>query len=405
MQVDRKEIQEHVFVLLMLSLVFLYRENPLLVYPQVLSLLFALLAYNFFQHRFLKRVRYALLFHAFSLIVNTAVVGGIIHFSGGKDSSFWVLLLLPLFSSVIMHNTKTMWLTLVLVLTVLLTFYMELILNGNNNDTILLGTKSAVLILAFLFTKRLAISERKAHSDLSTQRESLTELEKQVEASTLQTDKMVNLGHLTTSIAHDINNPIAVILGYSDLLLAELPRDSKHVEDVMRIQQSALFCRNLASNILGMARREDYTLRRTSIRDVFDNTWKLCETQFRHENVTMNSEFEDGLCKLFMSAVHIQQVILNLLTNARQATPAGGNVTVKAFRDNGRLSFSVRDQGPGIPEGKEEEIFKPFFTSKSKGTGMGLHIVRQIIERHHGQVHAGNAKEGGAIFTFALPVD
>ncbi|MFH1725447.1 MAG: HAMP domain-containing sensor histidine kinase [Elusimicrobiota bacterium] len=401
----RVEIQEHIFVLFMLGLAFLYRQNPGMVYPHVLILLFVLLTYNFAQHRLLRHISHTHVFHAFSMIANALVLGAVMHYSGGKDSSFWVLLLMPLFSSVLMHNLATMWLTLALVLTVLGTFYLHLLLEGNNVDLFVLGTKTAVLILAFLVTKRLAVSERRAQAALEEERRAIKGLEEEVQTVSLQTDKMASLGHLTASIAHDLNGPIAVIIGYTDFILADLPPQSKHAPDVRHLREAAQFCRNLISNILGLARREDYHLVPTSIRDVFNRTWKLCEAQFRHRKVGLVSQFDDKLPEIPMSPVHIQQVMLNLLTNACHAAPAESTVTIGAWQGKNGLAVSVQDQGPGLPTGHEKDIFRPFFTSKGKGegTGIGLNIAKQIIERHHGRIRAENAPKGGAIFTFTLP--
>jgi len=107
-----------------------------------------------------------------------------------------------------------------------------------------------------------------------------------------------------------------------------------------------------------------------------------------------------------MSPVHIQQVLLNLLANAAQVSGKGGTVRVSASRRDSAVAVSFEDQGPGIPAGAEKEIFKPFFTTKAKGkgTGLGLHIARQIVERHRGRITAGNKpRGGGAVFTFTLP--
>lgn len=400
-----KQIQEHVFVLGLVVLAFLYRESPSLSYPYVLYTLLGLLCYNLFQHWYLARTKSPAVFHAASVVINTLIVGAVVRFSGGKDSALWVLFLLPLFSSVL-QETRTAALTLVLSLVMLGSFYLDWPVQPDI-DLFTFATKAAVLGLAAYFTVRTKASEQKVRAELEDERVSLKRLEGQVESMTLQSDKLANLGALTTSIAHDLNGPIAVVLGYCDILLADTPAGTRLREDLSRIRESAQFCRNLVTNILGLARREDLSFVPTSIRDVFDSTTRLCQTQFRHLQVSLLTEFEEGLPDVPMSPVHIQQVLLNLLTNACHVSAPGGTVRVAVRRENGSggVRVEIYDQGPGLTPGAEEKLFQPFYTTKAKGagTGLGLYISRRIVEHHHGRIEAGNAPKGGAVFRFTLP--
>ena len=405
-----KSYQEHIFVLLMIALVFLYRENPLLSFPELPILLVGLLGYNLVQHWYLPRSRRPQIFHAFSIVVNSLFITGIIHYSGGADSSLWVLLLLPIFSACIMQEPRTIWLALVLAVTILGVFYIDLVFNPTEPQLFALGTKLGVLILSMVVTMRLALSERQAKEAMETQRDSLNKIVKEAEASTIQLDKMASLGQLASSIAHDLNGPIAVILGYTDMLLTELDPQSKHGKDLERIREAAQFCRNLVSEILGLARREDYQIKPTSIQDIFDRSWRLCEAQFRRQQVSLVRNLDEGDQKVPMSPLHIEQVILNLLTNAAHVSSPGGTVKVMAKKVTAKgkasLAVSVKDTGAGIPTEVLPKLFTAFFTTKSKGvgTGMGLHICKQIIERHQGHISAENSPEGGAVFTFTLPM-
>lgn len=397
------EKQEHVFVLLMLALAFLYRENPILVFPHALVFLFALLVYNFIQHRLILDAKHPQLVHGLSLAVNSLLITAVLHYSGGKDSSFWVLLLLPIFSSVIMHSKVTTWLTLAMTLTVLGAFYLDMALVPKAGDEYALGTKIVVLVVALVLTQRLAFVEREAKIVLEEERRVLGELQAKTEESNQLAARRTSMGQHAAQIADELNAPLAVIRGYSALLSEESSPGSKPAADLRQIQEAAEMCQGLVAHLMGLSGREDYSLTPTSIREVFDRARRLTLTLFRQKKVSLSGDLEADLPAVQMSPGHIVQVLLTLLNNALRVSGPGDMVKVSAFRTMGAVTVSVSDQGPGVPVEAARKLAGSSWTDDAADAS-GLAVIRRIIERHGGSIAIADAPEGGAICSFNLPL-
>ncbi len=231
-------------------------------------------------------------------------------------------------------------------------------------------------------------------------------LEKQV----LQSQKMAAVGLLAAGIAHEINNPLSGVVGYSKLLL-EKPLEPSIREKVERIAQSGERCRKIVEGVLLFSRSQQGGVRtEIDLATLVDRVVRIGEYQWKMHNVRIMREPErlPYPLRVMADADQIEQVLLNLLSNAVDAMPRGGTVRITlAPEASGGASFSVADEGVGIPEEIRDSIFDPFFSTKEigKGTGLGLSISYGIVRDHGGDILLESYPGRGTTFRVVLPRD
>ncbi len=225
-----------------------------------------------------------------------------------------------------------------------------------------------------------------------------------------QAEKMSSLGQMISGVAHELNNPLASILGYAQLLQAGAAKEDGELSNRLKIMdQEARRCQKIVQNLLSFARRRDPERKPYSLNELVQSVIALMRYQLRMDNIQVVSETDTELPYLNGDAHQIQQALLNLVTNAHHAMKKGqgGNLsirTVLAGKDAAHLV--VEDDGPGIPAGIRNRIFDPFFTTKAtgEGTGLGLSLVYSAITAHGGTVEFESASNGGARFVVRLPL-
>lgn len=231
-------------------------------------------------------------------------------------------------------------------------------------------------------------------------------LEKQV----LQSQKMAAVGLLAAGIAHEINNPLSGVVGYSKLLL-ERPLEPNIREKVERIAQSGERCRKIVEGVLLFSRSQQGGERtRIDLATLVDRVVRIGEYQWKMHNVRIMREPErlPEPLEVMADSDQIEQVLLNLLSNAVDAMPRGGTVRIAlAGEDDDHVSFAVSDEGVGIPEEIRDSIFDPFFSTKEigKGTGLGLSISYGIVRDHGGDILLESQPGRGTTFRVILPRD
>jgi PAS domain S-box-containing protein len=226
-----------------------------------------------------------------------------------------------------------------------------------------------------------------------------------LETQILRSQKLAAVGLLAAGIAHEINNPLSGVVGYSKLLLEkELPTNVR--EKVEKIAQSGERCRKIVEGVLLFSRRRDGGVRRVvDFRQLLDRVIAIGEYQWRMHNVRIIRERDESV-QVLADADQIEQVMLNLLSNAVDAMPRGGTIRVSLSRtDEGKVCLQVADEGHGIPEEISARIFDPFFSTKEigKGTGLGLAISYGIVQDHGGDIVVESTAGKGARFTVLLP--
>jgi two-component system, NtrC family, sensor kinase len=229
-----------------------------------------------------------------------------------------------------------------------------------------------------------------------------------LQSKLMHTEKMAALGQLVSGVAHEVNNPLAAIVGFTDLLLEnpEIPGEAK--EELRVILQEAQRTRVIVQNLLSFARQMPAQREPLQVNSVLRQTMKLRAYDFSNHGVELTEDYVEELPTVIGDPSQLQQVFLNIINNAYDAvqeTRRAGKIKISTSHQNGQVEVSFRDNGPGIS--KMDRIFDPFFTTKEvgKGTGLGLSICYGIIRAHNGEIIARNNTDGfGSTFVVRLPM-
>ena len=223
----------------------------------------------------------------------------------------------------------------------------------------------------------------------------------------VQAEKLASMGQLAAGIAHEVNNPLGVVLLYAHLLLESCAEDSPQSKDLSMVVEQADRCKKIVSGLLNFARQNKVVLLPTKIADLVESSLRGVVAPAGIEVVV---EHQDPAALADLDADQIRQVLTNLLTNAMAAMPAGGRLTVRTAFSDEQVLFAVGDTGVGIPKGNMKRVFEPFFTTKQmgRGTGLGLAVSYGIVKMHRGNIRLksnADAAAGptGTTFTVTLP--
>jgi len=224
--------------------------------------------------------------------------------------------------------------------------------------------------------------------------------------------RLTAIGQLAAGVAHELNNPLSVILGFSQSLAQQFGDNPSLQDPLNTIEREALRCKRLIQDLLSFSRLPRSGKLMEDIVPVIEGALCLVETQTRIQHVELFREFSDGLPKLFVDRHKIQQMIINLCTNAIDAMPSGGRLTISVrlaskSKEAPLVQIRVADSGTGIAPDIRDRIFEPFFTTKElgKGTGLGLSLVREVVNDHGGHLDLESEPGRGSIFTIKLPLD
>ena len=225
----------------------------------------------------------------------------------------------------------------------------------------------------------------------------------------VQAQKLASLGRLTSGVAHELNNPLNNISTSVQILVEELEDDDLEYKKELLIgaEKEVERSKEIVKSLLEFARERSLTLKQAYFKDLVNNAIKRVKSQVP-DNITLKVEVPDDI-QATVGPLGIERVLINLIVNAVQAMKNGGDVTVKACKQesNSGFCFQVIDTGDGIPEEIIPKIFDPFFTTKEvgKGTGLGLSIIYGIMEQHGGKIKVSSEPGKGTTFTGFLPFD
>jgi two-component system NtrC family sensor kinase len=232
-------------------------------------------------------------------------------------------------------------------------------------------------------------------------------------ADLLRSAKLASLGELATGLAHEINNPLAIIsaeqtnLG-DEISETELPSGTREclMESVDRCKRQVDRCGNITAKMLQFGRQTGTQMRATEVGPVLREIGTLMERRARANNVSLRLDLDPDLPFAWVDSNELEQVVVNLVNNAIDALEGGGNITITGTLEGDRILLQVRDSGSGIAPGDMERIFQPFFTTKpvGRGTGLGLSVVYGIVRGWGGAIDAESSVGRGTTMSVRIPV-
>lgn len=263
--------------------------------------------------------------------------------------------------------------------------------------------------------QRLEIVARKqAEEQLQTEKD---DLERRVEQRTrelqetqfqyMHAEKLSAIGKLSASIAHEVNNPLqgimTILQGFKNRLVLE--EEDKGMLDLALSESYRM--KSLIRNIKNFYRPSSGKKNVMDIHASIDSVLLLCKSDFKHKKITTVLKYADMLPPILAVPDQIKQVLFNLLNNAADALPKGGEITITTWQEDRKVAVAIEDTGTGIDPDKINHIFEPFYTTKPgiKGTGLGLSVSHGIIQNHHGEIRVESRPLEGTIFTVVLPIE
>jgi len=271
-------------------------------------------------------------------------------------------------------------------------------------DFRLMTTLIASVPIAFLVFWRTQRADADRARLLEKSEQSIDNLQR-LQAQMVQTEKLVSLGQLAAGAAHEINNPLAAILGFSDLLADDATLPEKARATAGKIRDQARRTKALVANLLRFARQVPPERTLLDINTVVTNAVQLRALDLRSSKSRIELQLESVLPGVRGDGNQLLQVFFNVINNAIDAMEAseGGVLTIKTIRDRGNVVILFTDTGPGIKD--PQRVFDPFYTTKpvGKGTGLGLSICFGILQEHAGKILCYNSQQGGAVFRVELP--
>ncbi|MSU58948.1 MAG: HAMP domain-containing protein [Pedosphaera sp.] len=231
---------------------------------------------------------------------------------------------------------------------------------------------------------------------------------KTTQAQLIQSEKLSGIGEFVAGVAHELNNPLTSVMGFSELL-AQADRDPQHKRHLDMIHQSALRCHKIVQSLLSFARRHQPERKVVCLNRLVEAALEILNYQLRTSNIEVTTRLDPELPQAMVDPHQVQQVFLNIVNNARQAIEAHqpkGWIRITTGVLGANVRVTIQDSGPGIPAESLSKIFDPFFTTKEigKGTGLGLSLCYGIIKEHGGTITPRCKPGEGATFIIELPI-
>jgi signal transduction histidine kinase len=215
-------------------------------------------------------------------------------------------------------------------------------------------------------------------------------------------DRLSIVGEITAGIAHELNTPLANILGFAELLQSSLNEPNS---DIDKIIDNAIYSREVVKKLMFFACKMPQEMKAINLVPIIKSAVNLLDATFRKEQVKYLIQIKGDILLLKADSVQLTQILFNLLMNAVYFSPKDGLVTVKAYETKKNIILKISDEGKGLTQEDLKKIFQPFFSTKpiGDGSGLGLSVVHGIILSHKGTIYAENNRNKGALFTITLP--
>jgi signal transduction histidine kinase len=220
-----------------------------------------------------------------------------------------------------------------------------------------------------------------------------------------QSSKLASMGTMAGGVAHELNNPLTGILGFTQLLLKNLPEGSQMKQDAARIEELTVRCRDIVQTLLSFARQENVQLSLININSVVHRTMEMIGEHLKTAGIVVEQRLTDPIPKVNANTIQLQQVFMNIINNAEYAMKNKGNLIIETYFEESLVVVKIRDTGRGIEKEQLNKIFDPFFTTKptGQGTGLGLSLSHGIITALGGTIEAESTVGVGTAFIIKLP--
>jgi two-component system NtrC family sensor kinase len=262
---------------------------------------------------------------------------------------------------------------------------------------------AALVLGGFVFIRQYLL-DRELMRLLKESSRSLENLQR-LHTQLVQKEKLASLGQLVAGAAHEINNPLAAILGYSDILAGNAGLESNQISMVQKIGQQARRTRDLVAGLLSFAQQTPGEKKLLDMGSLLDRGLQTELLRMESKKIRVECKIAPGLPRIWGNSNQLFQCTLAIIGNAMDALEevGGGVFTMSARADGDDLVVEFSDSGPGIRE--PQRVFDPFYTTKpiGKGTGLGLSATYGVVQNHHGQITCQNRPQGGAVFTLRFP--
>jgi hypothetical protein len=235
-------------------------------------------------------------------------------------------------------------------------------------------------------------------------RETREELQRLHMTQMSRAEHLATLGELAAGLAHEIRNPLAGIAGVIEIIGRDLPADSAHREILKEVQAEILYIKRILSELLDYARPRQPNFQSADLNATIEHAVTLARQQAISRPVEILFQPDAALPRVEHDAAQIQQMLLNLMLNALQAIENSGTIHVQAESREGLAVITVADTGRGIPPEHLAKIFRPFYTTKGQGTGLGLSLAKRIVENHHGRIEVTSLPGQGTQFRVWIPL-
>lgn len=270
-----------------------------------------------------------------------------------------------------------------------------------------LDPRKLQLLKIFLNQASLAVERAIFSSNLRLKVKELEELNKVLKESKdklVMAEKLSTIGEMTAKIAHEIRNPLTVVGGFASVLLKNMNENDPNIKYANTISTETKRVIDMVNNLLDFSRFLKISPTINDFNSVVHNTIVLFKEELYKNNIEIKEEYSPDISLFYFDSGALKQVVMNLIKNAQDAMPTGGELNIRTFKGKRFAYLSVRDSGPGIPQEASRKIFEPFFTTRATGIGLGLTISKQIIEGMNGKIWFKSSRPTGTIFFVKIPI-